>query len=115
MQKHKREYDESYYAFEGVDNTENLGLDEFELAGDPYLNLSDVKEIYITIHGSSKGFGKFSKEAKKVAEKIETSFSKSYFLFKDEPALFEVFKQFLKKELEIRKISSWGELMQYLS
>lgn len=113
MRQHKRILDESYYAFEDVSEAEEVK--DSEVRERTYLNLSDVKDLYVTLNGSTKGWTRFSQSAKKVATRRNPEDERSYFIFRNESALFEVFQEFLGKELEIRNIASWGELMQYIS
>ena len=76
----------------------------------PYLSKENVLQIYIRLKGSSKEIKKFEEEAIQVAKKGRT-----YWEFRDEEALFEVFRKHLEKELEVRKIDNFGRLMQYIS
>ena len=75
----------------------------------PYEKLDSVCEWYYKIKGSNKGINPFINAAKEVGTK-----ERGAYLFKDEPALFEVFQRFLGEELKAKKINSFGELLQYV-
>lgn len=73
-----------------------------------YLSLNDVEAIYIYLNGSTNGLTSFRNEAKKVAIK------RGRYEFRNEEKLFNIFQMYLSEILEKKKISSFGELMQYL-
>ena len=79
--------------------------------GFPYMNLNDAEEAYEKVNGSRKGITAFMTEAKKVATRFGRSRA---YVFKDEEALFEVFKEQLPDRLETLKIKWWGEIIQML-
>ena len=72
----------------------------------PYLSNYDVEEMYIILKGSRKGISSFMKKAKTVATGN---------IYKDEEALFEIFKVELSNEIKARKIQYFGELVQMIS
>ncbi len=74
-----------------------------------YLNLEDVDQIYIRLRGTDRGINSFNARVKKVAIKKNGAY-----IFMDESALFDFCKEYFKDELTVRKISSFGELMQYV-
>ncbi len=82
----------------------------------PYFTLSDVKKIYIVLNnGSTYGLELFAQKAKELAITIPSEKYSHAYQFTDEIALFELFKETLGIELKNKKISSWGELMQYIA
>ncbi len=74
-----------------------------------YLNLEDVDQIYIRLTGTDRKINSFNARVKKVAIKKNGAY-----IFMDEPALFDFCKEYFKDELTVRKIYSFGELMQYV-
>lgn len=82
----------------------------------PYFTLADVEKIYFVLNDcSSKGFKEFAENAKEIATFVPEHLHKFAFQFKDEVALFELFKKFLPHKLEVKGIDTWGRLMQYIS
>lgn len=97
------------------DHRKNNDWHHVETTGFPYFNSEDVRRIYEVINGSSRGADIFVKSAKEeVAEKIEKDYSICY-RFKNEDALFLLFEQRFSQQFKNKKISCWGELMQYIS
>lgn len=82
-----------------------MGIDREEIFF-PYLSHFDVEEMYIILKGSRKGISSFMKKAKTVATGN---------IYKDEEALFEIFKVELSNEIKARKIQYFGELVQMIS
>lgn len=80
----------------------------------PYFGNNDVEEMYVALTGSRKGLESFMKKAKHVASRVNKS-PRSAYVYKDEEALFEVFKVELAHELNVRKIRYFGELVQMIS
>lgn len=78
----------------------------------PYFNVADIEEIYEKLTGTRNGLKAFMTEAITVAKKCPIS---DAYIFKDEEALFRVFERKLPRVLSIKKIGSWGELMQFIS
>ncbi len=82
----------------------------------PYFTLSDVKKIYVVLNnGSTIGLELFAQKAKELAITIPSERYVYAYQFTDEIALFELFKEELDMQLKAKKISSWGELMQYIA
>ena len=79
-----------------------------------YLSTSDVEELYRKIKHTEKGISSFIRDAKKVGTKIKKG-PAGYYLYKNEEALFEVFKKHLPNELKALGIDCFGRLMQYVS
>ena len=85
-------------------------------SGLPYFTLSDVKKIYIVLNNeNTTGLELFTQKAKELAITIPSSRYGHAYQFTDEVALFELFKEELDMQLKAKKISSWGELMQYIA
>lgn len=80
----------------------------------PYFGNIDVEEMYVALKGSRKGISAFMEKAKCVACRINNS-PRSAYVYKDEDALFEVFKSEMPEILEARKISCFGEIIQIIS
>lgn len=81
----------------------------------PYFTLSDVKKIYVVLNESTIGLELFTQKAKELASTIPSERYGYAYQFTDEGALFELFKEELEMQLKSKKISSWGELMQYIA
>lgn len=75
-----------------------------------YLNISDVRDIYITLNGTEKNFSSFEKQATSIASKSKGG----CYIFKNEDALFDLFKSVFPDELKARKITLFGELVQLI-
>lgn len=89
--------------------TQNFHTVDFK--GFPYLCLADVEKIYTVLNGGSrKGITNFLADAKGIAEKTT-----DYYLFKNEENLFKLFKKQFGNELSNLHITSWGELMAFVS
>ncbi len=80
----------------------------------PYLGNDDVEEMYVLLTGSRKGIIAFMEKAKCVASRKSDS-QRSAFIYKDDEALFNVFKAELPFEIKVRKIRYFGELIQMIS
>ena len=80
----------------------------------PYLGNNDVEEMYVLLKGSRKGITAFMEKAKSVASRKCNS-QRSAFIYKDDEALFNVFKAELPFEIKVRKIRYFGELIQMIS
>ena len=78
----------------------------------PYFNIYDVEEMYEKVNGSRKGITSFIKDAKKLISRNKYG---REFVFKDEEALFELFKERLPEKLIKKKISCWGGIVQLIS
>ncbi len=85
------------------------------IVGFPYFTLSDVKKIYEVLQGNTNGWTAFEQKAKEIAVVKGGVQSGKYYQFTDELALFEIFKNTFPLELTQKRISSWNELMQYIS
>lgn len=81
----------------------------------PYFGISDVEEMYITLKGSRTGITNFLEKAKMIASRSSKGKSRGAFIFKDEEALFKLFKSELPNEIKARKIRYFGELVQMIS
>ena len=81
----------------------------------PYLNTSDVEKMYEKLNlGSRKGITSFMEKAKMTATRSKAN-SRGAFIFKDEEALFEVFKSEMPDQIANKKIKYFGELVQMIS
>lgn len=76
----------------------------------PYLCTADIEEAYFKVVGSSQGMSAFIQAAKHVGTKT----AGGAYIYKDEPALWEVFLRFIPVELARKDIISFGHLMQYV-
>lgn len=76
-----------------------------------YLNMSDIRVIYTRIRGTEKGINAYLSKAKGVATKSKGG----AYIFMDEAKLFEFLQSYFGEEFKLRKINSFGELMQYIS
>ena len=82
----------------------------------PYLNTSDVEKMYEKLNlGSRKGITSFMKKAKMIASRSKSSSRNGAFIFKDEEALFELFKSEMPEQIANKKIKYFGELVQMIS
>ncbi len=79
-----------------------------------YFSTNEVETLYRKVKNSEKGMTAFIKDAKKVGTKIEDG-PAAYYIYKDEDALFNVFKKYLPDELNSLGIDCFGRLMQYVS
>lgn len=78
----------------------------------PYFNISDVETMYFMLKGSRKGITSFITKAKALASRSSKGGS---YIFKDEEALFELFKSELPFEIESRRFKCFGDLIQMIS
>ena len=78
----------------------------------PYFNIYDVEEMYEVLNGSRKGITAFTKDARKLTSRNKYGRS---FVFKNEEALFELFKERLPEQLARKKITCFGEIVQLIS
>ena len=78
----------------------------------PYFNISDVETMYFMLKGSRKGITSFITKAKSLASRSPKGGS---YIFKDEEALFELFKSELPFEIESRRFKDFGDLVQMIS
>ena len=76
-----------------------------------YLNMSDLRVIYTRIRGTEKGMKAYLSKAKSLATKTKGG----AYIFMDEEKLFEFLQEYFGYEFKLRKINSFGELMQYIS
>ena len=82
----------------------------------PYLNTSDVEKMYEKLNlGSRKGITSFMEKAKMTATRSNSHSRNGAFIFKDEEALFEVFKSEMPEQIANKKIKYFGELVQMIS
>ena len=82
----------------------------------PYLNTSDVEKMYEKLNlGSRKGITSFMEKAKMTAIRSKANSRNGAFIFKDEEALFEVFKSEMPEQIANKKIKYFGELVQMIS
>lgn len=81
----------------------------------PYLDSDDVENMYLILKGSRKGLYTFMKNARKLGVISKSTLQAGKLIFKDEDALFELFKSTFPQELKIRKIVYFGELIQMIS
>ena len=77
----------------------------------PYLGTSDVENMYETLKGTRKGITSFIQKAKEIATRSKGG----AYIFKDEEALFELFKAELPEEIKRKRIRYVGELVQMIS
>lgn len=83
--------------------------------GFPYFNSEDVRKIYEFLNGKPNGSYAFTQKAQlEIAEKTKKGFN-VYYQFKDEDALFDLFKERFSNLFEQKKIYCWSDLMQYIS
>ena len=76
-----------------------------------YLGTSDVEEMYEGLTGTRKGITPFMRKARNIA----TFDKRGYYIYKDEDALFELFKTELPEEIARKRIRYFGELVQMIS
>lgn len=82
----------------------------------PYLNTTDVEKMYEKLNlGSRKGITNFMKKAKLIASNSKSSTRNGELIFKNEEALFELFKTEMPKQIANKKIKYFGELVQMIS
>lgn len=81
---------------------------------DTYLSTSNIEEIFRDVKKSEKGMTAFIKDAKGVGTKMKNG-THSFYIYKDEEALFKVFQKHLPNELKALGIDCFGRLMQYVS
>ncbi len=81
---------------------------------DTYLATQNIEEIFRDVKKSEKGMSAFIKDAKRVGTKMKNG-SHSFYVYKDEEALFKVFQKHLPDELKSLGIDCFGRLMQYVS
>lgn len=81
---------------------------------DTYLSTSNIEEIFRDVKKSEKGMTAFIKDAKGVGTKMKNG-THSFYIYKDEEALFKVFQKHLPNELKSLGIDCFGRLMQYVS
>ncbi len=79
-----------------------------------YFTTSEIEGIYRKLKRTGKGITAFKKDTRAVASKVSVG-PESRIVYKDEEALFEVFKKHLPNELKALGIDCFGRLMQYVS
>lgn len=90
----------------------------------PYLNTNDVEKMYEKLNfGSRKRITQFMEKAKMTATRSSKAKSSRYgtvtyygkFIYKNEKALFEVFKSEMPEQIASKEIKSFDELVQMIS
>ncbi len=78
---------------------------------DAYLNNSDVEKMYEKVNlGSRKGITRFMKLARNLASKRGNVVE-----YRDEEALFDLFKREMPEQLAKRRITRFYEIVQLIS
>lgn len=71
-----------------------------------YFGIAEVKMIYLNLTGTERGMNAFISKAKQIATK-----QRGYYIFKNESALFNLFKEEFPEQMEQKGITTFNHLV----